>query len=94
MGAGFVCQSPKVAEVLAGVYVYADDLTDRALAPRQTGMDAIVIDELDAGGGVAARFVGRFETQDPRGKFGTSELQCEVITGSWSRLESADTAQF
>jgi hypothetical protein len=79
---------------LEGVYVYADDLTDRALAPRQTDVDSIVIDELDAGGGVAARFVGRFETQDPKGKFGTSELQCEVITGSWSRLESADNKQF
>src|SRR5688572_3763174 len=80
--------------VLEGVYVYADDLTDRALAPRQTGPDSIEIDELDGSSRVVGRFVGRFENRDPRGWFRTSELQCEVITGLWRRLESAESAQF
>jgi hypothetical protein len=82
------------AGALQGVYVYADDLTDRMLVPRQTEPDSLEIDELDASGRVVARFVGRFETRDPRGWFRTSELQCEVITGSWARLESVEATQF
>jgi len=79
---------------LEGVYVYADDLTDRTLVPRQTGPDTIEIDELDARGRAVGRFVGRFETRDPRGGFRGSELQCEVMTGSWMHLGSAESAPF
>jgi hypothetical protein len=81
------------AGALAGVYVHATDLTDIVLAPRQTAADSMEIDQFDAGGDVVARFLGHFETRDPKGYFGASELQCEVMTGSWADIERSDEAQ-
>jgi hypothetical protein len=40
---------------------------------------------LDAAGKVTGRIDARFVTRDPKGRYGDSELACEVIVGTWSK---------
>lgn len=73
-----------------GVYFYATQLKDIQINGRISGGTDIVLDELDPAGKVVARFEGRFAEHDPRGKFGSDKLQCEIIVGSWHNLDSPE----
>lgn len=76
-------------ERVSGSYFYASQLRDIPLQGAiENGAD-ITLDELDAQGKVTARFEGKFAERDPRGKFTSSKLECEVIVGSWQRLGSS-----
>jgi hypothetical protein len=74
---------------LDGVYTYRSQLRDIRLRGRIEGGKTVVLDELDDAGRVTARFQGEFVTRDPKGRYGDSELACEVIVGSWSKVGSA-----
>lgn len=80
-------------ERIAGVYFYASQLRDIQLTGRITDGLKVFIDELDAGGTVAARFEGEFSETDPRGKF-RRKLQCEVMVGYWSKVNSQEKLPF
>lgn len=71
-----------------GLYFYATQLKDIALQGRITDGTHITLDELDANSRVVARFDGQFAEQDSQGRFGNSKLECEVIVGSWQRLNA------
>ena len=75
---------------LAGVYFYSTQLKDIRLAGRFIDGSRIVLDELDAAGKVTARFEGEFPERDPHGGFGAALLHCEVIVGSWHKIEGAE----
>ena len=77
-------------EKLEGVYTYRSQLRDIRLRGRIEGGKTVVLDELDAAGRVTARFEGEFVTRDPTGRYGDSELACEVIMGSWSKIGSTE----
>lgn len=72
-----------------GVYFYSTQLKDIEIKGRITDGTQIVLDELDSTGKATARFHGEFPERDPRGRYGSSKLQCEVIVGSWRKLDSA-----
>ena len=74
---------------LDGVYTYRSQLRDIRLRGRIEGGKKVVLDELDAAGRVTARFEGEFVTRDPKGRYGDSELACEVMIGGWSKVGSA-----
>lgn len=77
-------------EEVNGLYFYASQLRDIFLQGTiQNGTD-IVLDELDSKGKVKARFEGKFVERDPRGKFGSSNLACEVMVGFWQKIDSSD----
>jgi hypothetical protein len=75
---------------LDGVYTYRSQLRDIRLRGRIEGGKTVVLDELDAAGRVTARFEGEFVTRDPTGRYGDSELACEVIMGGWRKVGSAE----
>ncbi|NBU24425.1 MAG: hypothetical protein EBS39_02150 [Gammaproteobacteria bacterium] len=75
---------------LDGVYTYRSRLRDIRLRGRIEGGKTVVLDELDDTGRVTARFEGEFATRDPKGRYGDSELACEVIVGRWSKVGSAE----
>lgn len=75
-------------EQVNGLYFYASQLRDIALKGRIENGTNIVLDELDAQGHVAARFEGRFSERDPKGRFTGDKLECEIIVGSWRKLDS------
>lgn len=77
-------------EALDGVYTYRSQLRDIRLRGRIEGGKTVVLDELDDTGRVAARFQGEFVTRDPKGRYGDSELACEVIIGLWSKVGSTE----
>lgn len=77
-------------EKLEGVYTYRSQLRDIRVRGRIEGGKTVVLDELDAAGRVTARFEGEFVTRDPTGRYGDSELACEVIMGSWSKVGSTE----
>jgi hypothetical protein len=73
-----------------GVYTYRSQLRDIRLRGRIEGGKKVVLDELDAAGRVTARFEGEFPTRDPKGRYGDSELACEVIIGAWNKVGSSE----
>ena len=73
-----------------GVYFYASQLQDIRLRGRIEGGTRIVLDELDAAGAVTARFEATFPPRDPGTRYGDSPLECEVIAGTWRRLDGAN----
>ena len=74
-------------EQVEGLYFYASWLKDIPLKGRIVGGSTLELDELDASGKPVARFEARFPEQDPRGRYGASKLECEVIAGTWRKLE-------
>lgn len=76
-------------EQVNGVYFYASQLRDIAIKGRIANGTDIVLDELDDKGHVAARFEGRFSGSDPKGRFQGDKLECEIILGTWQKLDSA-----
>lgn len=79
---------------LEGVYTYRSQLRDIRLRGRIEGGKTVVLEELDDAGRVAARFEGEFVTRDPKGRYGDSELACEVMMGIWTKAGSADPLSF
>lgn len=77
-------------DTLEGVYTYRSQLRDIRLRGRIDGGKSVVLDELDAAGRITARFEGEFVTRDPKGRYGDSELACEVIVGSWGKVGSSE----
>lgn len=68
---------------IKGVYCYASQLMNITLRGRIFDGSRFVIDAFDSSERSIGRFDGEFPTKDPRGKFGDSELQCEVMVGTW-----------
>jgi hypothetical protein len=79
---------------LDGVYFYATQLRDIRVTGRIESGTRVVLDEQDARGAVVARFTGEFPTRDPSGRFGDSELACEVIVGRWARIGASESLPF
>jgi len=77
-------------EKLEGVYTYRSQLRDIRLRGRIDGGRTVLLDELDDAGRVTARFEGEFVTRDPKGRYGDSELACEVMIGGWSKVGSTE----
>ena len=77
-------------ETLEGVYTYRSQLRDIRLRGRIEGGKTVVLDELDSAGRVTARFEGEFVTRDPKGRYGDSELACEVMIGGWRKVGSTE----
>lgn len=73
---------------VTGVYYYASSLQDIRLRGRRVDATHLVLDELDAAGRTTARFETTFPVRDPGGRYGDSELQCEVIAGTWRKAGS------
>jgi len=79
---------------LEGVYFYASQLRDIRLRGRiDEDGQRVLLEELNPDGSVNARFEGEFPTRWPA-RYGESELQCEVITGRWSRTGAAGSQPF
>lgn len=76
---------------VTGLYFYASQMKDIALKGTITNGTTIVLDEIDTAGRVAARFEGKFLDSDPSSKFGNSKLECEVIVGTWQRIDSTQS---
>lgn len=70
-------------ESLAGEYVLSEALEDVALTGRIEAGSAITLAARAADGTAAGRIVATFPERDPEGKFGDSELACEVVVGRW-----------
>ena len=82
------------ASSLEGVYFYASQLRDIRVRGRiEDDGRRVVLEELNPDGSVNARFDGEFPTRWPA-RYGDSELQCEVITGRWTRSGSTDALPF
>ena len=79
---------------LKGRYVYASQLRDIDLKGRIIDGRQFVLDELDASGKVTGQFSGVFADQDPRGNYGDSRLECEVMVGSWQKTGSSQQRPF
>jgi len=70
---------------IKGVYFHGSQLRDLRLKGRIEQGSRLLLDELDAAGKVTGRIDARFVTRDPKGRYGDSELACEVIVGTWSK---------
>jgi hypothetical protein len=71
----------------SGVYFHAGELKDIRVSGRALDGKRLLLDELDAGGKIAARFEIEFAEHDPRGKF-PGTLRCQIIAGSWQKTGS------
>ncbi|MFM7785726.1 MAG: hypothetical protein ACKPE6_13975 [Gammaproteobacteria bacterium] len=76
-------------EELRGEYVLSEALEDVALVGRIEEGRAIRLEVRDAAGAAFARIVADFPLLDPEGKFGDSELACEVVAGRWETLDGS-----
>jgi hypothetical protein len=76
---------------IEGVYFYATQLKDIPIRGKIVDGARFVMDELDSRGNVTGHFEGEFPERDPRGKFGSSKLQCEVMVGWWFGKDGAAT---
>lgn len=76
---------------VSGVYFYASQLKDIKLKGLLQGGKHLVLDEIDNNGKTTARFEGDFVERDPRGKFAESPLSCEVIVGTWQKLNATSS---
>jgi len=74
---------------LAGVYFYSTQLKDIRIRGRIVDGTRTVLEEMDSSGRITARFEGDFPGRDPRGGFGKEKLNCEVIVGSWHKIDAA-----
>jgi hypothetical protein len=75
------------SEEVEGVYFYVTQLKDIRLEGHILDGSRLMLDELNLEGKTTAKFEGQFVEQDPKGKFGNSKLQCEVIVGSWRSID-------
>jgi len=77
-----------------GVYFYATQLKDIHVNGELTDGSNLVLDEFDATGNVVARFEGTFPEHGPRGEWGGRRLECELIIGSWHKLNAVERLPF
>jgi len=75
-------------ESIKGVYFYHKYLKDIELSGNMQSANDIHLSELDGSGNESAVFSGEFVTQDPRGKFKSTNLKCEVLIGTWESSKS------
>lgn len=54
----------------------------------------VTLREHDAQGRVTARFTGEFPPQDPKGRYGGSRLNREVLIGRWERTDGSGARPF
>lgn len=54
----------------------------------------VTLREHDAQGRVTARFTGEFPAQDPKGRYGGSRLDREVLIGRWERADGSGARGF
>ncbi|MRR51787.1 MAG: hypothetical protein EG825_12900 [Rhodocyclaceae bacterium] len=78
-------------EEVSGLYFYSSQLKDIPLKGSVIDGTNILLDEFDGAGNVVAHFEGKFPERDPRGRFGNSKLGCEVIVGSWHKVNSPES---
>ncbi len=83
-----------IGEEVSGLYFYASQLRDIVLRGNVRDGTDILLDEINAAGNVVARFEGRFQERDPRGRFGDGKLECEAIVGTWSKLDGSGELPF
>jgi hypothetical protein len=76
-----------IGDKVEGVYFYATQLKDIPLKGTIVDGRNITMDELDDAGNITGKFEGEFPERDPRGKFGSSKLQCDVMVGYWYRSD-------
>lgn len=69
---------------ISGTYFYAKYGRDIRLEGEADGR-TVKLREFDETGRQTAAFSGQFPEQDPRGRYGTSKLDREVLTGTWSK---------
>ena len=74
-------------EQVQGMYFYANQLRDISLKGQLRNAQDLVLNELDATGAVTARFVAHFPQRDPGSTYGDSLLTCDVIAGTWQKLD-------
>jgi hypothetical protein len=79
-----------IGNKIEGVYFYSTHLKDIHIKGMITDGTRITMDELDSKGNTTGRFEGNFPEYDPKGKFGSNKLRCEVIVGSWSSIGKPD----
>jgi hypothetical protein len=76
------------------VYFYANQLKDIWLEGNTTQDSKFTLHELTAEGHKVARFEGVFPDRDPRGNYGLAKLDCEVMIGTWRKLDAAPEMPF
>lgn len=74
---------------LKGLYFLKQNLADIPLRVQRTGARSILLEEVNAGGNVSGTFTLAFAEKDPRGRFGNSVLDKEVLVGSWTAAGAA-----
>lgn len=79
---------------IAGQYVYASQLKDIQVKGGIVNGKTLILDELDETGKPSARFTGEFPERDPRGTYGDIRLSCDVIVGSWQKIDSQQAIPF
>ena len=79
---------------LKGRYVYASQLRDIELKGRIREGREVILDELDTAGQVTGQFIGQFVEKDPRGIYGDSRLECDVMVGTWQKRGSPQKRPF
>jgi hypothetical protein len=79
---------------LKGRYVYASQLKDIELKGRIREGREVILDELDTAGQVTGQFIGQFVEKDPRGIYGDSRLECDVMVGTWQKRGSPQKRPF
>ena len=75
-------------------YVYASQLRDIELKGRIREGGEVILDELDTAGQVTGQFIGQFVEKDPRGIYGDSRLECDVMVGTWQKRGSPQKRPF
>lgn len=70
---------------ITGTYFYAKHGRDIRIEGEADGR-TVKLREFDETGRQTASFNGQFPEQDPRGRYGGSKLDREVLTGIWSKL--------
>lgn len=78
-------------EEVKGEYVLSEALEEVALTGRIAAGTALTLEARDRDGKPAGRVVASFPTRDPEGKFGDSELACEVVAGRWESPDGSVT---
>lgn len=79
---------------LSGYYFYNQNPRDINLEVECDGKRHISLYELNPSGQRVALFKGTFPEKDPKGRFGKSKLNGEVIIGEWSPLNGSDKQPF
>ena len=90
---GMTLQFGKDGKSLTGNYFYAEHCKEIKLEGEMDGR-AVTMRELDDQGKTVATFKGEFPEKDPKGKYGDSKLEHEVLTGTWTKADGKDSRTF